>query len=101
MQSTGIKDGLAIPHGKLERLDTILAAFGVHEAGIEFGADDGKKSQIFIALLAPESGAALHLKALARITRIFSDMAVHQRVLAAPSANAIFGILAAEDARYG
>lgn len=101
MQSTGIKDGLAIPHGKLERLDTILACFGVHEEGIAFGADDGKKSQIFIALLAPESGAGLHLKALARITRIFSDVSVHQRILEAPSANAIYGILAAEDARYG
>lgn len=100
-QSTGIKDGLAIPHGKLERLDTTLAALGVHEAGIEFGAPDGQKTQIFIALLAPESGASLHVKALARIARIFSDPTVHQRVVDAPSADALFAILAAEDARYG
>ncbi len=100
MFSTGIKDGLAIPHGKLERLDTVLAAFGVSEPGIDFGAPDGKKSQIFVALLAPESGAGLHLKALARISRIFSDLHVHQRILEAPSANAIFQVLAGEDARY-
>jgi PTS system nitrogen regulatory IIA component len=100
-QSTGIKDGLAIPHGKLERLDAMLAALGVHEAGIDFGAPDGNKSQIFIALLAPESGASLHVKALARIARIFSDSTVHRRVVEAPSADSIFAILSAEDARYG
>ncbi len=101
MFSTGIKDGLAIPHGKLGRIDTVLAALGVSEQGVDFGAPDGKKSQIFVALLAPESGAGLHLKALARISRIFSDTTVLPRVLAAPSAEAIFALLAAEDARYG
>lgn len=98
--STGIKDGLAIPHGKLERLDSVIAALGIHEAGIEFGAPDGKRSQIFVALLAPEGAAVLHLKALARVTRIFSDTGVHDRVLAAKDAHDVFDVLAAEDARY-
>ncbi|MDP2340461.1 MAG: PTS sugar transporter subunit IIA [Deltaproteobacteria bacterium] len=101
MFSTGIKDGLAIPHGKLGRIDSVLAVFGVSEGGVDFGAPDGKKSQIFVALLAPESGAGLHLKALARIARIFSDATVLPRILAAPTAEAIFSILAAEDTRYG
>lgn len=99
--STGIGNGLAIPHGKLERLDTVLAAVGVSEAGVEFGAPDGKKSQVFVALLAPESGAGLHLKALARISRIFSDGRVLERLLAAADENGIYNVLAEEDARYG
>ncbi len=101
MQSTGIKDGLAIPHGKIERLDGVLACLGISEGGVDFGAPDDKKSQIFIALLAPENGAGLHLKALARTSRIFSDATVAPRLMAAKSADELFSILAAEDARYG
>jgi PTS system nitrogen regulatory IIA component len=101
MQSTGIKDGLAIPHGKIERLDGVLACLGISEGGVDFGAPDGRKSQVFVALLAPESGAGLHLKALARTSRIFSDPTLMQRLLAASSADQLFAVLAAEDARYG
>jgi PTS system nitrogen regulatory IIA component len=54
-----------------------------------------------MALLAPESGAGLHLKALARTSRVFSDPTVIPRLLAAASADELFSILAAEDARYG
>ncbi len=99
--STGMGNGLAIPHGRLERLDTVLAAVGVSEAGVEFGAPDGKKSQIFVALLVPESGASLHLKALARISRIFADGRVLDRLLAAADENGVYNVLAEEDARYG
>jgi PTS system nitrogen regulatory IIA component len=99
--STGIKDGLAIPHGKIERLDGVLACLGVSEGGVDFGAPDGRKSQVFVALLAPESGAGLHLKALARTSRIFSDPTLMQRLIAAGSADQLFAVLAAEDARYG
>jgi PTS system nitrogen regulatory IIA component len=98
--STGIKDGLAIPHGKLERLDTVLASVAISTDGVDFGAPDGKPSHIFVALLAPESGAGLHLKALARISRIFSDPSVMTRIMAAADENAIFRILADEDARF-
>lgn len=97
--STGIKDGLAIPHGKLERLDTVLAAVGISADGVAFGAPDGKKSQVFVALLAPESGAGLHLKALARISRIFSSPGLLGRLLEAGSEEAVFQILVDTDAR--
>jgi PTS system nitrogen regulatory IIA component len=97
--STGIKDGLAIPHGKLERLDTVLAAVGISEVGVDFGAPDGKKSHVFVALLAPESGVGLHLKALARIARIFSSPGLLDRLLQAPDEHGIYRILLDEDAR--
>ncbi len=98
--STGIKDGLAIPHGKLEGLPTLIAALGLHDQGIDFGALDGQPSRIFIVLLAPETAGGLHLKALARISRLFSDPAFHRRLLEAPNAAAIYEEVAAEDARY-
>lgn len=98
--STGIKDGLAIPHGKLERLDGLVACLGLSEQGIDFGALDGLPSRIFIVLLAPESAGGLHLKALARISRLFSDSAFHARLLAAPDAEALWQEIAAEDGSY-
>ncbi len=99
--STGIKDGLAIPHGKLESLDRLVACLGVAVDGIDFGAMDGLPSRIFIVLLAPESAGGAHLKALARISRLFSDAACSRHILAAPDADAVFDVIAREDARYG
>ena len=98
--STGIKDGLAIPHCTLERLDRVFASVANSADGVEFGAPDGKRSHVFVALLARESGAGLHLKALARISRIFSDPSVMTRVMAAVDEQDIFRILADEDARF-
>lgn len=98
--STGIKDGLAIPHGKLERLDGLVACLGLSEEGVDFGALDGLPSRVFIVLLAPESAGGLHLKALARISRLFSDSAFHQRLLAAPTAEAVWREIVSEDGRY-
>jgi nitrogen PTS system EIIA component len=98
--STGIKDGLAIPHGKLERLDSLVACLGLHETGIDFGALDGQASRIFIVLLAPESAGGLHLKALARISRVFSDTSLHRRLLEAPDKAAVWREIATEDQKY-
>jgi PTS system nitrogen regulatory IIA component len=98
--STGIKDGLAIPHGKLERLDQLVACLGLHEKGIDFGALDGQPSKIFIVLLAPESAGGLHLKALARISRLFSDSAFTRRLLEAKDAEQVWHEIEAEDAKY-
>jgi PTS system nitrogen regulatory IIA component len=98
--STGIKDGLAIPHGKLERLDKLVAALGIAEHGVDFGALDSLPSKIFIVLLAPESAGGMHLKALARISRLFSDAAFAKRILDAPTAQAIYEVVSAEDDKY-
>ena len=103
-QSTGIKDGLAIPHAKIEGIDELLAALGVSEAGIDFGALDGRPSHIFIVLLSPERARGVHLKALARISRLFSSGRLAKKILScAAQENAqqlIFDEVATEDARY-
>ena len=98
--STGIKDGLAIPHGKLEGLPGLVACMGLSEDGIDFGALDHQPSHVFIVLLAPEAAGGLHLKALARISRLFSDPSFHRRLLECQDRAAIYDEVATEDARY-
>jgi PTS system nitrogen regulatory IIA component len=98
--STGIKDGLAIPHGKLEDLQHLTACLGLHDDGLDFGALDQQPSRIFIVLLAPQGGGGAHLKALARISRLFADGSLQRRLLDAPDPAAIFEEVATEDARY-
>jgi PTS system nitrogen regulatory IIA component len=99
LSSTGIADGVAIPHGKHPGITTLKAVLGVHPAGVDFAAIDGQPSRIFILLVAPENSAGLHLKALARISRLFKEQALRDRVLAAATGEELFKVLADEDAR--
>jgi nitrogen PTS system EIIA component len=97
--STGIGEGVAIPHGKLPGLQQLLAAFGVSRAGADFEAIDGKPTHLFFALLAPENSAGVHLKALARISRLFKSARFRAAILEAGSAEAILHLVSQEDAR--
>lgn len=100
LASTGISDGVAIPHGKLSGLPGISACLGIKPEGLDFAAIDAQPSRIFVVLLAPENSAGLHLKALARISRLFKDSAFRGNVLEGKTADEIFGVIAAEDARH-
>ncbi len=97
--STGIGEGVAIPHGKLPGITTLSASFGVSKNGIEFDAIDRKPTHLFFALVAPENSAGLHLKALARISRLFKNPSFRASILAAQSANEIYSLIAQEDAK--
>jgi PTS system nitrogen regulatory IIA component len=99
LSSTGIGDGVAIPHGKLTGLTGLVAAFGVSREGLDFDAIDGKPTHLFFALLAPENSAGVHLKALARISRLFKNPAFRKAILEAPDAKAIYDLIASEDAK--
>lgn len=99
LSSTGIGDGVAIPHGKLAGLPGLVAAFGVSQRGVEFDAVDGKPTHLFFALLAPDNSAGLHLKALARISRLLRNSALRKAIINAPDANAIYSIVASEDTK--
>ena len=81
--STGIGDGIAIPHGKFAGLKEILVAFGRSRAGIAFAALDGKPVHLFFLLMAPENSAGQHLKVLAKISRMLKDGAFRKRLLEA------------------
>ncbi|WP_291327407.1 PTS sugar transporter subunit IIA [Desulfovibrio sp. UCD-KL4C] len=71
--TTGIGDGIAIPHGKLECLENIFVVVGRSGRGIDFEALDGKPCHIFFMVLAPDQGAGTHLKVLAQISKQLKD----------------------------
>lgn len=97
--STGIGEGVAIPHGKLPGLPSLMATFGRSIEGVDFDAIDGKPTHLFFALVAPENSAGIHLKALARISRLFKNAKFRQAILEAGSAEEIYRLIAEEDAR--
>ena len=97
--STGIGEGVAIPHGKLAGLTNLSASFGVSRSGIDFEAIDGKRTHLFFALVAPENSAGLHLKALARISRLFKNSSFREAILAAKNSEEIYSLIAREDAK--
>ena len=95
----GIGEGVAIPHGKLPGITTLSASFGVSRTGVEFEAIDHKPTHLFFALVAPENSAGLHLKALARISRLFKNPSFRASILAAQSPAEIYALIAQEDAK--
>jgi PTS system nitrogen regulatory IIA component len=97
--STGIGEGVAIPHGKLNGLGQLSACFGVSRRGVDFDAIDGKPTHLFFALIAPENSAGIHLKALARISRLFKNARFRQAILQAKTPDEIYRLIADEDAR--
>jgi PTS system nitrogen regulatory IIA component len=98
--STGVGEGVAIPHGKLPGIPGLIAAFARKKDGVDFAAIDGKPTYLFFVLFAPENSAGLHLKALARISRIFKQPQLRQALLSAESAPGIYRLISEEDAKY-
>lgn len=97
--STGIGGGVAIPHGKIEGLPRLVASFGKSQAGIDFRSMDNKPAYLFFLLVAPKNSAGEHLKALARISRLFRDPLLKTSLLQAKDADEIFQILEEYDLR--
>jgi PTS system nitrogen regulatory IIA component len=83
ISTTAIGDGVAIPHGKLSNVDRVHAVFARSKKGVNFASIDGGPTHLFFALIAPEDGAADHLKALARISRLLKEPAFRGRLLQA------------------
>lgn len=100
LASTAIGEGVAIPHGKLSSVTEITACLARAPSGVDFDSMDGQPTYLFFVLVAPESSTGAHLKALARISRVFKDAEFRQRLLTAPDAAAMFTVVAEEDAKY-
>jgi nitrogen PTS system EIIA component len=98
--STAIGDGIAIPHGKLRGINKIIGVFGRSPGGVDFDSLDGNPTHLFFLLVAPEDSASLHLKALARVSRLFKDGGFRQRLLDAPDAAELYRLLVEEDKKY-
>ena len=97
--STGIGEGVAIPHGKIPGIDRLVAVFGRSPGGVQFASLDGKPARLFFLILAPENSAGMHLKALARISRLLKDQRFRGRLLAAEGAEGLTQVLREEDER--
>jgi PTS system nitrogen regulatory IIA component len=97
--STGIGDGIAIPHGRMPGIDRLVGLFARAERPIEFDALDGQPVDIIFVLIAPEGAGADHLKALARVARVLRNQAVLEQVRHARDPAAIYAILAESAAK--
>jgi len=95
--STGIGDGVAIPHGKLKNLDRLVMSFGRSRVGVDFDSMDGKPAHLFFLLVAPEESVGIHLKTLARISKLLKDQGVRQRLIEAPDRETICSIIFNEE----
>jgi PTS system nitrogen regulatory IIA component len=98
--STAIGDGIAIPHGKLPGLKTVLGAFGRHLQGVDFQSLDGKPTKLLFLLVAPEDSVGQHLKALARVSRLLKDPAFRNQLMSAPDQRDLFRCIREEDDKY-
>ncbi len=99
LQSTGIGEGVAIPHGKLVGLDRLVASFARSSEGIDFESIDGQLTHHFFLLVVPEHSGGQYLKALARISRFFRDAAFRQKLTEADSLEDVIRAIEEEDAK--
>ena len=98
--STGIGDGIAIPHGKIQGLDELILSFGRSSKGIEFDSMDGRLTHLFFLLVAPENSAGIHLRALAKISRLLKSAHFRQRLLKAGTKEELFDVIQEEDKEF-
>ncbi len=99
LQSTGIGEGVAIPHGKLAGLDRLVASFARAPDGIDFESIDGQPTHHFFLLVVPEHSGGQYLKALARISRFFRDATFRERLSAAETLDDVIRAIEEEDAK--
>lgn len=100
LASTAIGDGIAIPHGKLDAVGHLVGCLGRSVDGLEFDSVDGRPTHLVFVLVAPSSSTGVHLKALARLSRLFRDEAFRTRLIAAPDAASMYRVIEEEDAKY-
>ncbi|HEY3216293.1 MAG TPA: PTS sugar transporter subunit IIA [Candidatus Eisenbacteria bacterium] len=100
MMSTGIGNGVAIPHGKARALDRMLAACAVSRQGVEFDSVDGEPAYILILLVSPENVGTPHVKVLANISRLLKEESVRKTLREVDSAAQFLAALKSAEAQY-
>jgi len=97
--STGVGEGVAIPHAKIPGMTELVACVGRVPGGVPFDAIDQKPVRLVFLLLVPENSAGAHLKALARVSRLLKDADFRAALLAQPDARGIYDTFLSEDAK--
>jgi PTS system nitrogen regulatory IIA component len=95
--STGIGQGIAIPHGKSDTVNELTAAFGLSPEGVAFDSLDGEPVNIFFLLVAPEGAAGAHLKALARISSLLKDKYFRKSLISAKAPADVVKVIQEEE----
>lgn len=95
--STGIGDGVAIPHGKLRGVKEPIVSFGRSKAGLDFESMDGEPVHLFFLLIAPENSSGVHLQVLAKIAKILKSSAFRKRLMDARTREGLYEAIIATD----
>jgi len=95
--STGIGEGVGIPHGKTKTVKKLVAAFGRSEKGIDFDSLDEEPTYLFFLMVAPQDSAGPHLKALARISRLLKEKDFREELMRAQSPEVLFAAIRRKD----
>lgn len=98
--STGIGEGIGIPHGKKRGLNSLIMGVGLSTQGVNFDAMDGKPTYIFFLILTPENSAGLHLVLLARISRLLKENSFKEKLLSAKHADEVIRIIEEVDEEF-
>jgi len=98
--STGIGGGIGIPHGKLKNLEELILGFGLSRQGVDFESLDNRPTHIFFLLLTPESSTGVHLKMLARISRLLKNDGFKERLMQAEKAQEVIAVIEEEDEEF-
>ena len=98
--STGIGENVAIPHAKIDNIDTITTLFARSKKGIEFESLDKKPVHFICLVVAPLNSTGLHLKALARISRLLKNSTLRDNILHANKVDEIYSLLVEEDSKF-
>jgi PTS system nitrogen regulatory IIA component len=98
--STGIGEGVAIPHGRLKKLKSFFISFGRSPKGVDFDSIDRKPCQFFFLVMAPENSAVDNLNLLGRIAKLLKDASFKKRLMEARSQKELFQIISEEDEKY-
>lgn len=98
--STGIGDGVAIPHAKLHPIGEMIVAFGRSDQGVEYESMDARPVHLLFLLVTPEDRPGEHLRALARISRILKNPALRDQLRQVPGREDILKLLYEEDGKY-
>ena len=100
LESTGIGEGIAVPHGRLKNLKDFVLSFGRSTQGVDFDSIDHKPSHLFFLVMAPEGSAVNNLKLLSRIVTLLKDTSFKKRLMGACSSRELFQIISEEDEKY-
>jgi PTS system nitrogen regulatory IIA component len=96
-ESTGIGNGIAIPHCKVENLNEVILAIGYSPAGVDFKAIDGNKTHFFFLVLAPANSSVLHLRALAALSRLLKSQNFMAQLQKRPGQKELIGLIREEE----